>query len=97
MYVDDKTFESIYKDCKDYEFGKTLAKVISANHLMILKLHAMKHYQEHRFVKDYSDLQALIKRSNEKIDSEEFRQKCLKYSSTQVYERLLSDLKYNKN
>ena len=97
MYVDDKTFESIYSDSRDYDFGQASVKVISAAHLMILKLHALKNYQEHRFVKDYTDLQALIRKSGENVESEQFRVKCLKYANEKLYQRILSDLKLQQN
>lgn len=96
MYVDDKTFESIYKDSIQSDFGPTLARVISAAHLLILKLHALKYYQEHRFTKDYSDLRALMIKLDENVEGEEFKGKCLKYASPQLYERILLDITHQK-
>lgn len=97
MYVDDNTFNAIYKDCTSCDFGQTKANVISLKHLVILKLHALKHYQEHRFAKDYTDLVALLKKSGESVANEDFKQKCLKYAGQDIYDRLKSDNKVNQS
>lgn len=91
MYVDDQTFDKIYKDSVDGVVGIAELKIISADHLVALKIHALKHYQEHRFVKDYNDLVWLLRSEKTGITEDELKTLCEKYASTELYDKIIAD------
>ena len=93
MYVDEATFKKLQGGAVLKDFGLVTVPVVAAKHLAILKLHAMKHFQEHRFAKDYGDLLFLLKHPEGRMTREELEANCLKYASPEVLSRLLADLK----
>ena len=93
MYVNDDTFSEIYKSSREDNFGEASVRVVSPRHLIFLKLHALKHYQEHRFSKDFSDLMSLLKMKDRDLSDEELKEKTLKYASEELYARIQSELK----
>ena len=95
MYVDDQTFASLYKNSTQGQVGVADIKIVSARHLALLKIHALKHYQAHRFAKDYNDLLFLIRTSKCDFSEEELKELCLKYASLDLYEKLGRDSKNN--
>lgn len=86
MFVDDGTFSKIEKDSVVAEFGLIKAAVAGMYHLIALKIHAMKEYQEHRDAKDLSDLLFLIKKS--RISESDLEALCNRYASKKLFERL---------
>lgn len=56
MLVDAVTFKKFYDHSIMQEVGVADIRVVSREHLALLKIHAMKNYQEHRFLKDFNDL-----------------------------------------
>lgn len=93
MYVNRSTFDSIYQETELQEFGDVEVPVASLKHLVFLKIHALKHFQEHRFAKDYSDLVSLLNLGKGALSREELKQACLKYADMKLYEKLISDIK----
>lgn len=93
MYVDSETFEKLYKESKEFKFGASTARAVSARHLVTLKVHALKHYQAHREPKDYGDVLALLKTGQAKFGDEELKGICLKYASLELYDRIKKDLR----
>ena len=93
MLVDASTFNQMFEEGRDTDFSIVSVKVVSARHLAILKLHALKHYQEHRFLKDYTDLASLLRSGRAQFTKEELEALCDKYADKQLYQRLVSDLK----
>jgi hypothetical protein len=60
MLVNEATFLPMWKDSREAEMLGARLKIPSLNHLMALKLHALKHTRPHRFLKDFQDLEGLI-------------------------------------
>ncbi len=92
MFVDDVTFSKMFSESRDLDFGLVTVKVASPKHLIILKIHSLKHYQEHRFPKDYSDLIALIKKGGLELSNNELKSLCEKYASQDLFFRIMEDL-----
>lgn len=92
MYVNQSTFSSIYGDANLQEFGEVEVPVASVKHLVFLKIHALKHFQEHRYAKDYSDLVALLNLKDGILSREELKQACLKYADLKLFEKLAADI-----
>lgn len=91
MYVNDETFIQLNKDSVYGDFGLVQAKVISTEHLIILKIHSLKVFQDYRYAKDYSDLINLLKLYP--INQDNLMQYCEKYASINLYKKLQNDLK----
>src|SRR3990167_3038166 len=81
MIVDRDTFCKLLNASKEVDFGEGIARIPSVDHLIIMKLHALKHGLKHRELKDLMDLIQLFDSSSFELDSEEFRQVCEKYAN----------------
>ena len=96
MFVDDETFAKFLEQAEEKDFGPTVALVASARHLCTLKLHALKHYQQHRFAKDYADLIALVRGGLAGLSLADLEELCRRYATTELFERLKTDLEGSK-
>lgn len=90
MFVDDSTFEGMYSESETGKFGEASVKVVSAKHLALLKIHALKYFQEHRFSKDFSDLVSLVKSGKTTMTDLELKAACEKYASLELYMKIKS-------
>jgi hypothetical protein len=86
MFVDEDTFKKMKAASKLVEFGAIQAPVAGLTHLVALKLHALKEFQEHRDAKDFSDLLFLVRKS--KMRDSELRLLCERYASTKLFQRV---------
>jgi hypothetical protein len=92
MYVDDITFSKMYADGKQSDFGHVTVPVVSIRHLIILKIHALKYFQAHRYSKDFTDIVGLMKSSKDLFTSYELQELCKKYASTELFDKLAREL-----
>jgi hypothetical protein len=92
MFVAEDVFEKILKDSIVLPIDSISVPVISKQHLAILKLHALKYYQEHRFDKDYTDLTELLRKNPKLFTISELKEACLKYANKELFDRILKDL-----
>lgn len=88
MFVDDETFAKLNSDSAEILVGVANVRVVSARHLAILKIHALKYFQEDRYSKDLSDLRYLLRSGGTGITVEELRDICLKYADLQLFETI---------
>ncbi|MCB0333985.1 MAG: nucleotidyl transferase AbiEii/AbiGii toxin family protein [Bdellovibrionales bacterium] len=86
MFVEKEILKEILARSEDASFGSVSAPVPCIEHMIALKLHALKQRQSFREEKDFIDVQELRKRSN--LSQEAFRALCEKYDRIDVYERL---------
>lgn len=72
---------------------KTIAgrhiKVPSLEHLIAMKLHAMKQQPERREWKDWIDVIQLIKVNHVDVKADHFRELCLKFGTEELYRRIV--------
>lgn len=90
MIVDDATRSKILKDGKEVEVvGETLI-VPSIEHLIALKLHAIKNNPTNRMWKDLPDIIRLVKMNNIDFKSEKFKKVCFKFGNSTIYKNILN-------
>ena len=92
MLVDKNTFDKFNLEAQLIEIGAANIKVVSRRHLVLLKLHALKIYQEHRFAKDYNDLILLLKQEETGISPEELEPLCLKYATKELFDKIIREI-----
>jgi len=92
MLVDDDTFRKMYSEAQLFDLGVIAVKVVSPKHLVALKLHALKVYQEHRYAKDYNDVIQLLRHACPQLRSEALRELCVRYADVSLYEKLAREL-----
>src|SRR6266850_3662387 len=88
MLVADKTFEKIFAVAAEEEMYGTRLKIPILDHLLALKLHALKHGHIGRHMKDRLDLEGLIRVNHLDIKSEKMRTLFLKYGNLNIYEQV---------
>jgi hypothetical protein len=88
MFVDDPTFEQMWQTSEERDFGDSQARVPSLDHLLALKLHALKQSLPHRTAKDAEDVEMLVRRNNLDLRNPRYEQMFLKYGSREIYETL---------
>ena len=74
------------------DLGVIAVKVVSPQHLVTLKLHALKVYQEHRYAKDYNDVIQLLRHACPQLRNDALRELCMRYADVALYEKLAKDL-----
>jgi hypothetical protein len=92
MLVDDQTFTKLYNDSREVDMGVVTVKAASPRHLATLKIHALKHFLEHRFAKDYNDLLQLLRGECRDISADDLRELCIRYAHEELYHKISKDL-----
>ena len=92
MLVQEKTFATILASSHEAEFFGVRTRVPSLNHLIALKLHALKNTRLHRFLKDFLDVENLIRINHVDIKSSEVRELFAKYGTQDLYEKVSKSL-----
>lgn len=90
MFVDPPTFNQMYREGKDVKMVGHEFRVPSINHLIALKLHAMKHNLARRWFKDVPDVLALIRRNNLDMRGPQMRGLFLKFGTEELYNQVLA-------
>jgi hypothetical protein len=63
-------------------------RIPALEHLLALKLHALKHGHIGRYSKDLLDVEALVRVNSLDMNSEKMRHLFLKYGSLKIYEQI---------
>jgi hypothetical protein len=92
MLVDDETFSKLLSDSHLIDLGVVSVNVVSPRHLVTLKLHALKVYQQHRYAKDYTDIVQLLRQVCTDLRGEDLRSLCARYADETLYEKLSNDI-----
>jgi len=92
MFVKPATFKPMFDSSCAVEFYGTLSRIPALEHLIALKLHALKHTRPHRFLKDFLDVQNLIHINRLDVKSENIRRLFEKYGTLHVYEKISAAL-----
>jgi len=88
MFVDDQTLSKIIDRGTETEIAGQKFIVPSLNHLIALKLHAIKHNPEPRKEKDLWDIIELARANEIEVGGEDFRQTALKYGTPDLYREI---------
>lgn len=89
MFVDKETLDKIIKGGREITIAGQKFIVPSLNHLIALKLHAIKYNPKIREYKDLLDIIELIKINRLKVKDSEFKNLCLKYGTEELYNKIL--------
>jgi predicted nucleotidyltransferase len=88
MLVNAATFGKMLADSISAQLGAATVPVVSLNHLLALKLFALKQKQSHRAVKDMDDLLNLILKNGVDVRSTAFRELAEKYGDANLYDKI---------
>jgi hypothetical protein len=89
MFVDEPTFERMWAASEERDFGSTPARVPCLDHLLALKLHALKQVLPHRTSKDADDVEMLVRRNGLNLREARYEQLFLKHGNREIYETFL--------
>ena len=90
MLVNERSFSEFLAASRMIEQAGNKLRVPSLNHLIALKLHALKQGLQHRGFKDFMDILSLAQANALDVHSDNFRALCEKYGSKKIYERLVA-------
>ena len=93
MFVDIDTLNKIIKEAKETTIGSQKFIVPTLNHLIALKLHAIKYNPKIREYKDLPDIINLIIINQVNYSDNDFHQLCLKYGTEELYQKIMTVLK----
>ena len=88
MMVREPTFRPIFDHGKEVEMYGARLLIPALEHLLALKLHALKHTHTGRFLKDFLDVENLVKVNKVDWRSNSVRQMFLKYGNMELYEKI---------
>jgi len=94
MFVDESTFERMWDASIEQAFGDVQSRIPCLDHLLTLKLHALKQSLTHRTSKDAEDIEMLVRRNGLDLREPRYERLFLKYGSREIYDtflRLLRD------
>ena len=89
MFVDKETLDKIVKEGKVVSISGEKFIVPSLNHLIALKLHAIKYNPKIREYRDLADIMELIRINKVDVQDVEFKNLCLKYGTKELYNKIL--------
>jgi len=89
MLVNEATFVKMKTDSVTAHFDGIPFRIPSLDHLLGLKLHALKHGPARRGFKDFTDVLSLVEANRIDVRSDKFRALCDKYGNKKIYERII--------
>ncbi len=92
MLVNEQTFAKLIAGARSGELLGIRTLIPRPEHLIALKLHALKHGHQERFEKDFGDVLALTRNAGLDPKSESFRQLFDQFGTRELYERVLQRL-----
>jgi len=92
MLVQEKTFKLIFDAGQDADLFRVKTRVPSLEHLIALKLHALRHGHIGRYLKDFLDVEYLMRINKLDIKSKNIRELFDKYGTPDLYEKISRSL-----
>jgi len=89
MWVDEPTFDRMWQASEERDFGGCQARIPCLDHLLALKLHALKQALPHRTAKDAEDVEILVRRNGLNLRDRRYEELFLKYGNREIYESFL--------
>ena len=89
LVVDDTTFDAMKRAARPFVFGAVTCLIPSVEHLICMKLHALRFSGEQRIRKDAIDIIELAEANDLDLLGEAFRALCDRFADVRVYERIL--------
>lgn len=88
MLVQDSTFFPMVESAMTSDMYGARVKIPTLDHLLALKLHALKHGHIGRYTKDLLDVEALVRVNALDMKSERMKQLFTKYGTMKLYEQV---------
>ena len=88
MMVREPTFRPMFKNGKQVEMFGVRLFIPCLEHLLALKLHALKHSHLGRYLKDFLDVENLVRVNRVNLHSDKIRQLFAKYGTMELYEKV---------
>ena len=89
MFVNSGTFTPMMQAALEEDIYGARLLIPSLDHLLALKIHAMKNGHVGRFMKDFMDVENLIRIHKVDVRSEKCRLLFLKYGDAELYEKII--------
>jgi hypothetical protein len=89
IVVDEITFDAMKAAGKPFRFGDTECLIPSVEHLIAMKLHAIRSAGENRLRQDALDILDLAEGARIDLEGDAFREMCERYADPAVRERIL--------
>ena len=89
MFVDGSTFDGVQKESAEEGFEEYKFWVPKPEHLIALKLHAIKQQPDLRELKDLNDIVELIRANPIDVHSGDFQSLCLRFGTAAIYEKII--------
>jgi hypothetical protein len=89
LVVDDTTFDAMKGAARPFTFGTVTCLIPSVEHLIAMKLHALRYSGEQRMRKDGIDVIDLAEAHAIDLLGDAFRALCDRFADARVYERIL--------
>jgi len=90
LFVESSTFETVWSEGSNTEVGGYSLRVPSLDHLIAMKLHALKHNPVARGQKDLMDIVSLAQHNQLDMRSERYRSLCLRFGTEEIQRRILA-------
>lgn len=92
MLVNGETFGKMINASRSIEMLGIMVNVPSPDHLIALKLHALRHGPEDRFEKDFGDVVGITRNTGLDPRSSSYREIFTRFGTTEIYEKVLRRL-----
>ena len=92
MLVQEETFNTVFGASREANLFGVTTRVPTLEHFLALKLHALKNTRMHRFLKDFLDVENLIRINKLDIKSASIRELFAKYGDMSLYEKISRSL-----
>jgi hypothetical protein len=89
LFVDDGTFDTLGRAGTRFRFGDATCLIPSLEHLIAMKLHALKFSGEKRMRRDAVDIIDLAEHAGIDLEGDRFRSLCDRFADGRVQERIL--------
>jgi hypothetical protein len=89
LVVDDATFDAMRCAARTFTFGAVACLIPSVEHLIAMKLHALRFSGESRMRKDGIDVVELADANGIDLLGERFHTLCDRFADDRIYERIL--------
>lgn len=94
MFVDEATFDRMWQAAEMRDFGGAQARIPCLDHLLALKLHALKQSLAHRTAKDAEDVEILVRRNGLNLHDPRYQELFLKHGTRELYDTFLRILRH---
>jgi predicted nucleotidyltransferase len=89
LFVDPHTMERLLGDAGQTVIGGESCALPSVQHLVAMKLHAIRSDRRRRELVDFPDIVMMLQKNGVDVRDESFRTMCLKFGDADLYDRIL--------